>query len=270
MTWGEIRGMAAAEAPGRGNDLLTSWIQRSYREILDHRDWQGLHQDGLLMVVGSYDAGTVALTQGSTAVTGTGTAFTTQMTGRKFRIVGGQEWYTFSYVSATSGTLDRPYEGETDATATYVIYQDRYALPGAVKLVETMGGEGATPLEIVRCQPWTLGQPLMWGPGNDSSEDTPPVLKSVELWPAPQLPMGIPYRYLTVVYQFDGFNTEDSPLPFVSEDAILEGTLYRAGVKDRTDFLLALANMNRVENERTPARQMQMADRFTAHRERRR
>lgn len=262
MTWGEIRAEVAALAPGRGNDLLTAWMKRSYREILDRRDWKGLHQDGLLQVVAAYQAGSVALTNGSTAVTGTGTTFTSAMSGRKFRAVSGREWYTFTYVSVTSGTLDRPYEGETAAEAGFVIYQDRYTVPIEVKLVESMGEEGPQQLEFLRSLDCQLGEPQIWAPGNDTDEVTPPVLHTVELWPAPELAMGIPYRYLVAVFEFDGFNTSESPLPWVSPDAIVSGVLYRAGVQDREEFERFVNLMERVENQRIGPTPMKMAEAF--------
>lgn len=269
MTWGAIRAEAASRAPGRGNDLLTNWIQRSYREILDQRDWQGLHADGLLQVVASYVAGTVALTKGSTAVTGTGTIFTIAMTGRKFRNVSGEEWYTFTFVSATSGTLDRAYEGATEATAAYWLYQDRYTVPAVVKLVETMGGKGPIDIGVLRYQSPSIGGTRFWTSGNDTDDAVPPVLHTVELWPYPDASFGISYRYLTTVFDFDGFNTSDSPLPWVSPDAIIAGVMYRAGLQDQTEFMRFLSLMERVDNQRIPPMQMQMADRFTAHRAKR-
>lgn len=268
-TWGELRAELAARVPGRGNDLLTTWLQRSYREILDHRDWRGLHADARLQTFAPYEVGTVALTSGSSSLTGTGTTFTAGMTGRKFRAVGRDEWYTFTYVSATSATLDRPYEGDTNAASTYLIYQDRYTLPAQVKTVEWMEGLNPENLNRLRANVFCMDIPTCWANGNDSDEATPPVLHSVELWPAPNLSMGIPYSYLTAVFEFDGLNTSDSPLPWVSQDAIVSGALYRAGVQDDSDFNKFLSNMNRVENNSTPPQQMQMADRFTAHRLRR-
>lgn len=268
-TWGEIRAEVAALAPGRGNDLLTNWIQRSYREILDHRDWRGLHGDAILQTIATYTSGTVALVNGSTAVTGNGTTFTAGMSGRKFRAVNRDEWYAFTFVSATSGTLDRPYEGDTDSAAAYSIYQDRYTLPTQVKTVESMEGLNPDNLDWLRANVWCADIPTRWANGNDSDEATPPVLHSVELWPAPHLSMGIRYSYLVAVFEFDGLNTSDSPLPWVSTDAIVSGALYRAGVQDDSDFKNFLSNMNRVENNSSIPRQMQMAARFTAHRLRR-
>jgi hypothetical protein len=262
MTWGEIRAELAALIPGRGNDLLSAWMRRSYREILDQRDWMGLHADRILQTVAPHNAGSISLTSGSTAVTGVGTAFTSAMTGRKIRATGGREWYTFTYVSPTSGTLDRPYEGTSGTNLGYTIYQDTYTVAPEVKLVETMGGQGPQTLEFLRRLDFLTGEPQLWAPGNDTDESNPPVLHTVELWPAPQSAFGIPYRYLTAVYEFDGMNTSDSPLPWVSPDAIIAGVLYRAGAQDRTDFDRFLSLMERVENQRTPSQHMRMSPVF--------
>lgn len=270
MTWGEIRAEIATLAPGKGNDQLARWIARVYREILDRRDWVGLHQPGTLQLVAAYSAGTVALTNGSMAVVGTSTIFTPAMTGRKFRVIAGEEWYTFTYLSATSGTLDRAYEGTTDAAAGYTIYQDRYTLPAQVKIVEHVGGEPPITIDELRGQFFTTGKPQFWALAEDTDEASPGgVLHTVELRPAPDVAMSLPYRYLISVFEFDGYNTSDSPLPWVSADAIVAGVLQRAGVQDSSEFDRFVALMERQDNQRIAPTQMQMAERFTAHRRRR-
>lgn len=68
-----------------------------------------------------YSTGTVAVSNGSATIIGTGTAWTEQMNGMPIRIDGDSAEYKFTYVSALSGVLDRVYEGSTAATATYKI-----------------------------------------------------------------------------------------------------------------------------------------------------
>jgi len=61
-------------------------------------------------------------------VTGTGTVWTSAHTGFKFKVSGDDEIYTFTYVSGTSGTLDKNYNGTTDTDASYTLFQDTYSL----------------------------------------------------------------------------------------------------------------------------------------------
>jgi hypothetical protein len=84
---------------------------------------------GYLDVVNSYDTGTVAVTDGGTTVTGTGTTWTAAMVGRK--ILFGQEGYPYLIDTVTPGTgltLVRAYNGAgTNLTASsYTIFQDEY------------------------------------------------------------------------------------------------------------------------------------------------
>ncbi|MGD0497556.1 MAG: hypothetical protein ABSC23_03870 [Bryobacteraceae bacterium] len=76
--------------------------------------------------VSSYRDGTASVTNGSTAVTGTGTTWTSAMTGRWFipRESGCNYMYKFTYVSATSGTLNSAYNCATNATMEYFLNDD--------------------------------------------------------------------------------------------------------------------------------------------------
>jgi hypothetical protein len=56
-----------------------------------------------------YTDGSITVTNGSDEVTGVGTAWTSSMTGYWLATQPCLSAYRFSYVSATSGTLDRPY-----------------------------------------------------------------------------------------------------------------------------------------------------------------
>lgn len=77
-----------------------------------------------------YTTGTVSMTNGSTTITGSGTAWTTNMADRWINIpltalnatTGDGEWYQIASVeSATSLTLYNEYQGGTAAGATYTI-----------------------------------------------------------------------------------------------------------------------------------------------------
>lgn len=58
------------------------------------------------------DGNITTLANGGTVVTGSGTTFTQAMVGRWFKIDADGDWYKIlTYTSATSITLDRPYQG---------------------------------------------------------------------------------------------------------------------------------------------------------------
>lgn len=76
--------------------------------------------------LGSYSTGTVAVTNGSNAVTGTGTAWTTNIkAGETFYISGGRYYHILSVNSDTSLTLVDNYAGTTAGTASYTVTSGR-------------------------------------------------------------------------------------------------------------------------------------------------
>lgn len=72
-----------------------------------------------------YTTGTVAVTNGSTTVTGSGTTFVRDMIGRWLQVTapnGDNQWYKISaFSSTTSLTLESAYDGTTVSGASYTI-----------------------------------------------------------------------------------------------------------------------------------------------------
>jgi hypothetical protein len=247
----------------------------------------------------------VSLTVGSANVTGAGTAWVTGQTGLQFYLPGDTVVYTFTYVSATSATLDRPYEGNgVDAAGTvypasaYVLMQDIYPLPSDVRSIVPNGVGNPTTgflneyMSIAEmeasCGPRTLVQtPTSYAMYDDSSENTPPVVHQIRFYPPPLNARGIPVEYVHAAIGFDGSNTNGSPLPFVGSSALLygcraDGYAYLAGQTDdagQRGAYLQLAKMYEAKFdgvlqqllmvEHAQVRKivaMRMADRFTRHR----
>ncbi len=85
--------------------------------------------------IADYTTGTVsALANGGTAVTGSGTTWTTSMAGRYIRLTdsdtagaGDEYWYEIASVTnATALVLSKPYQGTTVTSSTYTIGQVTY------------------------------------------------------------------------------------------------------------------------------------------------
>lgn len=286
-TWGQIRFELAKAHPGLDLELLTGWMQAAYHELLDGREWPGLDAEGVLETTGVHRAGTVTLTLGSVTVTGAGTAFTAAMTGRRFRLRGIVASYGFTWVSATAGTLDRPWAGEDGTGLAYELFQDTYRLPEDLKTLTQV----ANPRVAGAMERWTpaaflwltaagpaYGEPIRWGLAPDTDEETPPVRHQVRVYPAPERDGTLLLRYQRAPFGFDGTNTGSAPLPWVSTDAILAGVRARALAheKDATGAAQArleceqfLRRMHAVESEREGPRRLAMADRFTRHQRRR-
>jgi hypothetical protein len=82
-----------------------------------------------LVLKPKYTAGTVDVTNASITITGTATAWTDDLEGRKFIIPGQTQYYKIVRVnSATSITINPAYLGDTDTGKSYSIFQDEYGL----------------------------------------------------------------------------------------------------------------------------------------------
>ncbi len=113
---------------GNYKDLLYE-INATVDQVVDYRPWKWLEKSYRFALTAPYSTGTVTVVEGSNAVTGASTVWTTAMTGRKFRTQNSGVEYTFTHVSATSATLDRVYSGDSGSALTYTIYEDTYDLP---------------------------------------------------------------------------------------------------------------------------------------------
>lgn len=115
-------------AKGLINDAYT-------RSLPSIEDWTPLVTEAFLTMSAYYNTGTVACTAGATSLTGTGTTWTATMTnnnGWKIKFAGFDIVYSFTYVSATSATINPALEGATNMSgASYVLFRDEYALPSA-------------------------------------------------------------------------------------------------------------------------------------------
>lgn len=125
-------------------------------------------------LAGASGAGTGAtVAEGATAVTfGASSNITAAYNGRMIRFNGETEDYVFTYVGATSGTIDRAF---------------RTRLSG----VGTAGSAGATGLSAVR---WEIGPPLRF---------------KIRLLPTPLMGQTLTYRYLALPRKL--VNDSDTP-----------------------------------------------------------
>ena len=108
-----------------------AWLNEAYfLEILPRqRDWWFLRKYTTIQSVAEYATGTVALTQGSKTVTGTGTTFVAAHASRKL-VINNHSYKIATYNSGTSLTLDKEFEEPTVSGASYTIVQDVFELPG--------------------------------------------------------------------------------------------------------------------------------------------
>jgi hypothetical protein len=283
MTYGQIRYELTKAMPGVDLALLDGWLYDRYQAILDALSWQRREVESILQSTAKYNAGTVAVTNGSTGVTGTGTTWTTGMTGRRFRVAGRYEYYEFTRTGNTTGTLDRAYEGGTNAAAGYTIFQNVYLLPSDVVTVKDLRAI-ATPglltrvslahLNEISPSRETFGDPVYWALFMDDASDPPRA--QIELYPIPEYSRGYPLVYVADVTPPS--TTSASILPWMRPAALKYGAKAdeRALAGDfdgaqwyENRFKEALAEMMGVETRRRGATPLRVADWMTRHQTRR-
>lgn len=98
------------------------------REIPAKFEWDWNRAIGTISLLPKYSTGTVTMVNGSAAVVGVGTTWTTAMTGMKFTVQATNEIYTFTQTGATTGTISPVYQGASGSALTYEIFEYIYPL----------------------------------------------------------------------------------------------------------------------------------------------
>jgi hypothetical protein len=123
-------GRTSATADGDITTFVKNSINNTMNDMVSRADFRFMRREVDFITIDDYAVGTIAVTNGSATVTGTGTVWTAEFVGRKFRRNGDEIVYQIaSRSSDTSITLDRTYQGVTGSSLNYTIYQDRYKLP---------------------------------------------------------------------------------------------------------------------------------------------
>lgn len=129
----DIRTDIRAYAPRQNIDTqIDRAINQAQDEIISVRRWPFMRTEGTLFTVARYTTGNCNVTNGSRTLSGGASApvWTRLMIGRKFRLSSSTPIYRITgFTSATSLTLDRPYDGSTASNQTYEIYEDELLLP---------------------------------------------------------------------------------------------------------------------------------------------
>lgn len=129
-TYAQLWGRVLLRCPSASSLLAKDWIQNVFRQVAERRRWSWLLKYNQFLVPAQYSTGTVTVTRDSASVTGSGTAWTSAMIGRQFRVATTVPIYTIATVpSGTSLTLDSNYGGSTAATQAYRIYQCYFTPP---------------------------------------------------------------------------------------------------------------------------------------------
>lgn len=280
MTYGDIKFRLTKAFPGVDLDLIEGWINDRYTEILGELPWQRQDVESVLITVAPYSTGTVALTQGSTAVTLTDGTWTSAMNGRAFRTPPRSEFYQFTYSSSTTGILDRPYEGPTATASGYSIFQHIYPLPSDCRLLEDDAFDGKfgplkrfTHAQLNSSDPWREATGVTQGWASYMDDSSTPPLMQVEIYPVPDSAVGIPFTYAAQ----DGPLTATSTLlkVWLQPTALIEGVTakIKAHLRDYNGAQLHMASaigavkiMRNTEAQGMAPASLTLDSYYTAHR----
>lgn len=283
-TYGQIRLRLKQLAP-LSIELLDGWILDRYQSILDQLEWERLEQTIAVQAVGEYATGTVTVTVGSNAVTGAGTAWTSSMSGWYFRLPGDDAYYAFTYVSATSGTLDRSYDGNqnTGSGLSYQLDQAVFALPSSVRLVSgvrdltndyNLNYISRAELNASAPSRAQYGDAKFWTMYLDS-DSTPPTMQ-IEVYPIPTQLCGYAVDVTQEDTNFGPGQVSVGALPFVRPSCIVSGVQADAALwREKVTIAAAyeakynryLQDMIRNEAYRVGAERVEMADHYSRHRQ---
>lgn len=289
LTFGEIRERLKKSFPNADLSLISSFVNERYRVVARRLDWTDLKLQAVIQTIAPYETGTVDVTQGSTAIAVTalsGGVWSTAMDGRGIRIAGGAEYYQFTSASATTGNLDRGYEGATAVGAPYRIFQNIYPLPLDCRLITTMRVFGE-PRDMDESTQESLdelapnrpryGVPRFYA--RHMLDLSVPPRKQVEVYPIPDKVLALPFWYVQDPQMFDSASTAsqipvwfDPTAIFVGVEADVRRIVdrdYAAAQVAETLFLGAVAGLAAQEAAQRPAGHIRPAQRLVAHRKRR-
>jgi hypothetical protein len=268
MTYGEVRFYLSKFFPVADPDLVDLAINNRLETIERHMNWWALRKDANIVTVASYSTGSLALTNGSTAVTLTGGVLTTAMTGRKLIALGRFETYTITRLTDTTGTLDRAYEGDTDTGLGYLIYQDIYDLPADYRMpAHAMNSHLSVELryrnsDALAEEPVTHGEPVFYSETTRSTDT-----RRARVYPAPDAAASYPYTYIASIPRMsDATVTTDVP-SWISTRGLLAGAKVELGDKDEEiTFQTELSSMRAEDCRARGPQALKMAPVFTRHR----
>jgi hypothetical protein len=208
LTFTELVGEVGAYADldvATGSDSRTSVeraINRAARRIWVARPWYERRAEVIQFLVAPYSTGTVDLTNASTAVTGSGTTWTTAFSGRKIALGAGSPWYRFTRTADTTGTI--PTGGYNEATATgstYTIFQDEVDVSStcdiitSVSLIYQNGRVDGVSEGLLDANAYVhggVGVPRLFGNTDSTTAGT----RRIRLWPVPDAAYRLRIHYL--------------------------------------------------------------------------
>lgn len=190
--------------------LAREWIDYAFRQLWDYKLWSWQRKQGQFIMDAAVSTGTVAVVRGSFTVTGTGTAWTTDLVNHQFRVGLNTPIYTIESVDAGAQTLDltQVWGAPTSSGVNYSIYNAYVTPPSdfqnfivifdprynwALSLNVTQED-----LDVWDAQRANIGNTSYVCASRDFDDvfNTPP-LPRYELWPHQQSQVVYPFHYVS-------------------------------------------------------------------------
>ncbi len=120
--------------------LINQALQIALDRVSEYFDYPYYIQDkGVINTTATYSTGTVSVANGSTAVTGVLTVWTSSMVGRKIRFANNNAYYRIATVGGVGSlTLEQPFQDTSIVAGTYIIYKDEFRLASDIKKYKTL------------------------------------------------------------------------------------------------------------------------------------
>lgn len=263
-------------APNLPLPTAQRFVNIAYRRALDSFRWSALRGENAFFIPAAETTGTVTVTQGSTTVTGAGTAWTSALEGRQFFVDSKAPYYTVSDVtSGTTLTLDRAYGAADGAGQTYSIQlvyltpaSDFLQLTDVRDITNNWRWMGLTTVEYLD----RFDAQRSYSGTSYVLAAVPPVsiggLPRYEIYPRPSTVVSYPYRYIKRIPELSA--ATDAPIYPVRPETLRYGALAELakwpGTSDRPNpyfdtnifaeqeaaFQESLGRDNRIDQEINP------------------
>ena len=232
MSFGQLAGRVNGHNLACSYAVVQNKVNNILRQVYDRRGgrWYGLMTKGQIVAPGYYSTGTITATLGSPTVTGTGTAWTSNMVGWSLRQGFISPIYNIIAVDPVHQvlTLEMPWGNPSIVSSGYFLTQYYYSFPNvrffySVKNLQLM-------FRIYTNVPVTLLE--TWDPSRLQLFYTrvlatmPPDANGnyqVEMWPAPSTQQAFPY--LAFINPPVLANDGDPLPPFIRADIIELGAI---------------------------------------------
>jgi hypothetical protein len=141
VTFGEIWNKVLLYAPNLPVPLAQTFVKNAYNKALRAHYWSELFQEGEITIASEVTSGTAAVVNGSASVTLSGGAGLAAWVTMQFGTLtnnGYAPYYDITGVVTATGvlTLDRAYQGATNAVAEYIIAQFFVEFPSDLQALD--------------------------------------------------------------------------------------------------------------------------------------